>query len=79
MRGRRQYYRDGSCARYVPHVRVPLLCMNALDDPICQADAIPVDECWYVDVRHAHCLFSALNTPFPFRVVLRARTGPTRW
>ena len=53
--------------------------MNALDDPICQADAIPVDECWYVDVRHAHCLFSALNTPFPFRVVLRARTGPTRW
>ena len=42
---RRQYYRDGSSARFVAHVRVPLLCMNALDDPICIAAAIPVDEC----------------------------------
>ncbi|KAG1073076.1 hypothetical protein G6F42_025848 [Rhizopus arrhizus] len=38
------YYRDGSCARVIEHVRIPLLCINALDDPIALAQCIPVDE-----------------------------------
>lgn len=38
------YYRDGSSAQYVPGCRRPLLCLNALDDPISPEDAIPVDE-----------------------------------
>lgn len=38
------YYRDGSCARVIEHVRIPLLCINALDDPISLAQCIPLDE-----------------------------------
>ncbi|CEP17279.1 hypothetical protein [Parasitella parasitica] len=38
------YYRDGSCARLIEHVRIPLLCINALDDPIALARCIPVDK-----------------------------------
>ncbi|CAO3629636.1 unnamed protein product [Mucor hiemalis] len=38
------YYRDGSCARVIEHVRVPLLCINALDDPVSVHHCIPVDE-----------------------------------
>ncbi|KAG2197160.1 hypothetical protein INT47_009467 [Mucor saturninus] len=38
------YYRDGSCSRVIEHVRVPLLCINALDDPISTEACIPVDE-----------------------------------
>ncbi|KAI9487331.1 MAG: Alpha/Beta hydrolase protein [Benjaminiella poitrasii] len=38
------YYRDGSCVRVIEHVRIPLLCINALDDPISRARCIPVDE-----------------------------------
>lgn len=38
------YYRDGSCARVIEHVRIPLLCINALDDPISRFHTIPIDE-----------------------------------
>ncbi|KAG0171069.1 hypothetical protein DFQ28_010557 [Apophysomyces sp. BC1034] len=38
------YYRDASSHRYIASVRVPLLCMNALDDPIAPAECIPRDE-----------------------------------
>ncbi|KAI7900408.1 Alpha/Beta hydrolase protein [Cokeromyces recurvatus] len=38
------YYRDGSCVRFIENVRIPLLCINALDDPISRAHCIPVDE-----------------------------------
>ncbi|OBZ89130.1 hypothetical protein A0J61_02831 [Choanephora cucurbitarum] len=38
------YYRDASSCRFVEHVKVPLLCMNALDDPIASAECIPYDE-----------------------------------
>ncbi|KAF7721357.1 hypothetical protein EC973_004838 [Apophysomyces ossiformis] len=38
------YYRDASSFRYIKSVRVPLLCMNALDDPIAPAECIPYDE-----------------------------------
>ncbi|KAI8972048.1 Alpha/Beta hydrolase protein [Mycotypha africana] len=38
------YYRDGSCARVIEYVRIPLLCINALDDPVAVASSIPVDE-----------------------------------
>jgi predicted alpha/beta-fold hydrolase len=38
------YYRDGSCARVIEKVRIPLLCINALDDPIAPVQSIPIDE-----------------------------------
>jgi predicted alpha/beta-fold hydrolase len=38
------YYRDASSCRFIEHVKVPLLCLNALDDPISAAECIPYDE-----------------------------------
>jgi uncharacterized protein len=37
------YYTDGSSARYIENVRIPLMCINALDDPISDPGSIPVD------------------------------------
>ncbi|PON36509.1 Alpha/Beta hydrolase fold containing protein [Parasponia andersonii] len=39
------YYRRCSSAGYVGNVSVPLLCVSALDDPVCTREAIPWDEC----------------------------------
>lgn len=39
------YYRHCSSAAYVGNVSVPLLCISALDDPVCTREAIPWDEC----------------------------------
>ncbi|KAK7279701.1 hypothetical protein RJT34_24758 [Clitoria ternatea] len=39
------YYRRCSSSLYVQSVAVPLLCISALDDPICTTEAIPWDEC----------------------------------
>lgn len=39
------YYRRSSSSNYVENVSVPLLCINALDDPVCTSEAIPWDEC----------------------------------
>ncbi|TKY51543.1 Embryogenesis-associated protein EMB8 [Spatholobus suberectus] len=39
------YYRRCSSSIYVQSVSVPLLCISALDDPICTTEAIPWDEC----------------------------------
>ncbi|BAT94428.1 hypothetical protein VIGAN_08103200 [Vigna angularis var. angularis] len=39
------YYRRCSSATFVRSVSVPLLCISALDDPICTTEAIPWDEC----------------------------------
>ncbi|XP_050214365.1 embryogenesis-associated protein EMB8 isoform X2 [Mercurialis annua] len=39
------YYRRCSSSAYVPDVSVPLLCISALDDPVCTREAIPWDEC----------------------------------
>lgn len=38
------YYRDASSCRFIEHVRIPLLCFNALDDPIAVSESIPYDE-----------------------------------
>ena len=46
--GALQYYRDASSARLVAHVQVPLLAMNADDDPVCGGDSVPIDECMCV-------------------------------
>jgi predicted alpha/beta-fold hydrolase len=37
------YYRRCSSASYVGNVSVPLLCINALDYPLCTREAIPWD------------------------------------
>ena len=42
------YYRRCSSASYVGNVSVPLLCINALDDPLCTREAIPWDECRWI-------------------------------
>ncbi|EOA14968.1 hypothetical protein CARUB_v10028315mg [Capsella rubella] len=39
------YYRRSSSAQYVGNVAIPLLCISALDDPVCTREAIPWDEC----------------------------------
>lgn len=39
------YYRRCSSTTYVTNVSVPLLCISALDDPVCTREAIPFDEC----------------------------------
>ncbi|KAI7864528.1 Alpha/Beta hydrolase protein [Spinellus fusiger] len=38
------YYRAASSCCYIEHVRIPLLCINALDDPISNKACIPYDE-----------------------------------
>ncbi|KAI8096462.1 Alpha/Beta hydrolase protein [Halteromyces radiatus] len=38
------YYRDSSSASYIEHVRIPLVCINALDDPIALSVCIPWEE-----------------------------------
>ncbi|RXH87947.1 hypothetical protein DVH24_037592 [Malus domestica] len=40
------FYRRCTSATYVGNVAVPLLCISALDDPVCTREAIPWDECW---------------------------------
>ncbi|CAN1305688.1 Embryogenesis-associated protein EMB8 [Linum perenne] len=39
------YYRRSSSVNFVGNVAVPLLCISALDDPVCTREAIPWDEC----------------------------------
>ncbi|CAN0880458.1 Embryogenesis-associated protein EMB8 [Linum grandiflorum] len=39
------FYRRSSSVNYVGNVAVPLLCISALDDPVCTREAIPWDEC----------------------------------
>ncbi|XVE60813.1 hypothetical protein DITRI_Ditri05aG0157100 [Diplodiscus trichospermus] len=39
------YYRHCSSSSYVQYVSGPLLCISALDDPVCTREAIPWDEC----------------------------------
>ncbi|GAB4861422.1 hypothetical protein Ancab_036625, partial [Ancistrocladus abbreviatus] len=39
------YYRRCSSANFVGNVSVPLLCISALDDPLCTREAIAWDEC----------------------------------
>ncbi|KAB2092976.1 hypothetical protein ES319_A02G066200v1 [Gossypium barbadense] len=39
------YYRRSTSTPYVLNVSVPLLCISALDDPVCTREAIPWDEC----------------------------------
>ncbi|CAG8678366.1 2057_t:CDS:2, partial [Racocetra persica] len=41
------YYRDASSYFYVTKVRVPLLCLNAEDDPIVPPECLPFDEIIY--------------------------------
>ncbi|KAF3677255.1 putative embryogenesis-associated protein EMB8-like [Capsicum annuum] len=54
------YYRKASCASYIGNVMVPLLCISALDDPVCTREAIPWDECRWV--RAVDEFLCALNS-----------------
>ena len=37
------YYDDASCSHTLHQVSVPLLCLNALDDPLCPPSAFPIE------------------------------------
>ncbi|KAK6945469.1 hypothetical protein RJ641_013013, partial [Dillenia turbinata] len=39
------YYRHSSSVNFVEDVSVPLLCISAVNDPVCTGEAIPYDEC----------------------------------
>eukprot|EP00741_Cyanophora_paradoxa_P012279 tig00020604_g11865.t1 len=39
------YYRDASSAYYLKGVRVPLLAISDIDDPICSSSAVPYADC----------------------------------
>ncbi|KAK9069624.1 hypothetical protein SSX86_011528 [Deinandra increscens subsp. villosa] len=39
------FHRWASSVHLVSNVRVPLVCINAIDDPVCTNEAIPWDEC----------------------------------
>ena len=39
------YFRDAGCAQRLMDVRVPLVCLTALDDPVAPSEAVPWDEC----------------------------------
>ncbi|EGZ14966.1 hypothetical protein PHYSODRAFT_509951 [Phytophthora sojae] len=39
-----EFYQDGSCVTRLPKVTVPLLCLNAEDDPISVATSLPTKE-----------------------------------
>ncbi|CAN4110716.1 unnamed protein product [Withania somnifera] len=54
------YYRKVSCSSYIGNVRVPLLCISALDDPVCSRETIPWDECRWV--RAVDEFLCALNS-----------------
>ncbi|KAJ1979471.1 hypothetical protein H4R34_002815 [Dimargaris verticillata] len=41
----RDYYISASSSPWVRRVRVPLLCLNSLDDPICSFQSIPFQDC----------------------------------
>jgi predicted alpha/beta-fold hydrolase len=39
------YYHDASSSKWILGIRIPFLCLSALDDPICWSGCIPYDEC----------------------------------
>lgn len=38
----RAYFEDSSCSRLIERVTIPLLCLNARDDPICDVRSVPL-------------------------------------
>jgi len=38
------YYYDGSCYRYLDNVKIPLLMINAIDDPISDIESVPTSK-----------------------------------
>ena len=47
------YYSDASGKEYVGDARVPLLALNALDDPVCSGEAVPV----HLSEANEHLIF----------------------
>ncbi|NXN06400.1 ABHD1 protein, partial [Indicator maculatus] len=41
-----EYYEAASPTRQLHHIHVPVLCLNASDDPFCPLHAIPVETAW---------------------------------
>ncbi|CAL0320530.1 unnamed protein product [Lupinus luteus] len=58
------FYRCCSCAIFVQSVSLPLLCISALDDPVCTREAIPWDECKYTTLLIYLVLINLLSLDY---------------
>lgn len=66
------YYRRCSSASYVGNVSVPLLCINAFDDPVCTREAIPWDECRWIRLLICNWILYSSFFSYDISVFIRA-------
>lgn len=51
------YYTDASCLYHIPHINIPTLFLNALDDPIVSSTTIP----HHLAEKNKHIMFAVTN------------------
>jgi len=56
-RNTEEYYAAASCHLVIDKVKVPLLCINARDDPICPSEAIPAE----TYLKNSNLIFCVTN------------------
>ncbi|XP_047962700.1 embryogenesis-associated protein EMB8-like isoform X2 [Salvia hispanica] len=69
------FYRRCSGSAFIGQVSVPLLCISALDDPVCTKEAIPWDECRWVRAVNEF-LGVLLSSPYMHKQNKAESAGP---